>query len=378
MSNPLLAKDGLLFMAFLGIVTMKRYSIGTLITLIGSLVAMPLLANQDTLSPDTIIASWDNPQDRVQTTQQAETLMYQARYPVAPKGIKSQVEQFIFYEKRRAQQQAGASQRPPALNLLILEARLLQSRHEFNAAESLFDRVDVERSAPALLLLSDIYLQLGDANKAKRACQQLVGKVSHVMAFTCILNANFAASETHATYAQLQKLGPFVDDARPEEQIWYYETLASMALALTLPEEAVSHIQSIQAEQLPISALLTWADAKQALGQPQDVLAKFSDFTGHIERLDDGILLRWGLAEKQAGIAQSKVQQQLAQRMALRVWREDVSHAAQVAIYHLDIEPNPEIAIKFAKLNWQHAKAKSDSALLERALNFAASQLANN
>ena len=50
-----------------------------------------------------------------------------------------------------------------------------------------------------------------------------------------------------------------------------------------------------------------------------------------------------------------------------RVWREDSSHAAQVATYFLEVEPNYALALKFAELNWQYAQNNSDKQLLERA-----------
>ena len=53
--------------------------------------------------------------------------------------------------------------------------------------------------------------------------------------------------------------------------------------------------------------------------------------------------------------------------MALRTWREDVSHAAQVASYFLDIDYKPAIALKFARINWQAAQTRSDARLLARA-----------
>ena len=62
-----------------------------------------------------------------------------------------------------------------------------------------------------------------------------------------------------------------------------------------------------------------------------------------------------------------EIQKQLADRMALRTWREDVSHAAQVASYFLDIDYKPAIALKFARINWQAAQTRSDARLLARA-----------
>ena len=53
--------------------------------------------------------------------------------------------------------------------------------------------------------------------------------------------------------------------------------------------------------------------------------------------------------------------------MEIRVWREDSSHAAQVATYFLEVQPNYALALKFAKLNWEYAQTNNDKQLLERA-----------
>jgi len=87
----------------------------------------------------------------------------------------------------------------------------------------------------------------------------------------------------------------------------------------------------------------------------------------NITKADDGLLLKWAIAERAQGIETSIVQSQLAKNMEVRVWREDSSHAAQVATYFLDIEPDYRIALKFAELNWKYAQALSDKNLLERA-----------
>jgi hypothetical protein len=82
---------------------------------------------------------------------------------------------------------------------------------------------------------------------------------------------------------------------------------------------------------------------------------------------DDGLLLKWAIAERAQGIVRSEVQTQLAKNMEIRVWREDSSHAAQVATYFLEIKPDYPLALKFAEINWQYAQSLDDKSLLERA-----------
>jgi hypothetical protein len=154
---------------------------------------------------------------------------------------------------------------------------------------------------------------------------------------------------------------------RPAERQWFYEVLADMSLQLGNAEAALEHLSQTEFKKLPISAMLVWADAHFALNNYKAVSSGFSNSVPDILTADDGLLLKWAIAERAQGIVRSEVQTQLAKNMEIRVWREDSSHAAQVATYFLEIEPNYPLALKFAEINWQYAQSLDDKNLLERA-----------
>jgi len=175
-------------------------------------------------------------------------------------------------------------------------------------------------------------------------------------------------SECRAKILQkLEAFEAFISNARPSERQWFYEVLADMSLQIGNAKAALQYLSQTKFEQLPISAILVWADANFELGKYEAVTTKLVQVMPNITKADDGLLLKWAIAERAQGIETSIVQSQLAKNMEVRVWREDSSHAAQVATYFLDIEPDYRIALKFAELNWKYAQALSDKNLLERA-----------
>jgi len=333
-------------------------------------------ASSTEYSSDTVIATWSAKPETEMTLAQAKKLLNESRYPNATGNERQQVTHFIHYQKQKKETLSATA----LTELMVLEAKVLQGTHQFSQAKAILNSIDTTNNAAVLLLLADINIQQGNPAAAKTYCQQLVGKTSYLLAFTCMLNAEFTLNTSTATYEKLLSLEGFAEKAHAEEvsdseKLWYYETLAAMAYTLNKPEATLLHLKKIDAQKLPVSALLLWSDAKLKLSKPQDVIERFTAIQAASNRtsnrtdknIDDGLLLRWAKAERQISLHDTEIQKQLADRMALRTWREDVSHAAQVASYFLDIDYKPAIALKFARLNWQAAQTRSDARLLARA-----------
>ncbi|WP_218398261.1 hypothetical protein [Alteromonas lipotrueae] len=343
-----------------------------------------------------VIATWSAQPHAKMTIAQAQTALNQSRYPDATGNERQQVIRFIHYQKQQKDPLSASAQ----TQLMVLEAKVLQGTHQFSEAEAILNEINTPLYAPALLLLADINIQQGNPAAAKNFCQQLIGKTSYLLAITCILNAEFTLNTNSASYKKLLNIETFAEknhavenhanntraeQASASERLWYYETLAAMAYTLDKPEATLSHLNKLDAQKLPLSALLLWSDAKLKLSKPKDVINRLTAIqaTNRIPNstnndIDDGLLLRWAKAERQISLHDTEIQKQLADRMALRTWREDVSHAAQVASYFLDIDYKPAIALKFARLNWQAAQTRSDARLLARAESAVATSSALN
>ena len=322
-----------------------------------------VFAQTQKLDFDTVIASWQPQHLSIANLDEAENVLSSSRYLSAKGDERERVIRFTN-RMRKDFTSLNAGQRE---RLVILEARLLQGIHKFEQAEQQLAQISHFRSAAAHLLLADINVQQGDAKQAKRYCEQLVGQTSFLIAFTCIVNADFSQNAEPRLLQKLKAFEVYAGSATHSEQEWFYEVLADMSLQLGNAEEALQLLGKTEFSQLPISALLVWTEAHTSLGNYKTITETLEASVPDISTADDGLLLQWAKAERAQGINASNVQSQLAKNMEIRVWREDSSHAAQVATYFLEVEPNYSLALKFAELNWQYAQNKSDKQLLERA-----------
>ena len=109
-----------------------------------------------------------------------------------------------------------------------------------------------------------------------------------------------------------------------------------------------------------------WADVQLALHNNKNVLDHLSEIVNQAAEMDDALLLRLALAEK--NMAQSTHwQTRLSERIALREQRQDSLHASELALYYLDISPNPQKSLYWAKINIQNTREYNDKKILARA-----------
>ena len=317
----------------------------------------------EALNYNTVIATWQPQHASIKGFDEAEKLLSQSRYLFAQGNERERVTRFT----RAMRNNYDALNPGQKERLVILEARLLQGIHKFEQAEQHLAQISHYRSPAAHLLLADINIQRGNAKQAKQYCEQLVGKTSFLIAFTCMVNADFSQKAEPRLLQKLKAFEIYTGSATHTEQEWFYEVLADMTLELGNAEEALQLLGKTEFSQLPISAFLVWAEAHTSLGNFKIITETLEASVPDISTADDGLLLQWAKAERAQGIQTSSVQSQLAKNMEIRVWREDSSHAAQVATYFLEVEPNYALALKFAELNWQYAQNNSDKQLLERA-----------
>lgn len=116
---------------------------------------------------------------------------------------------------------------------------------------------------------------------------------------------------------------------------------------------------------------MLWADIHLDQQQGEVVLETLGPIVEASDSFDDALLLRLTLAEQLSNTSNTsnKVwQQRLSQRIEIRLQRNDTAHAADIAQYYLDIDPEPIKALHWANINWQQAKLTADKLLLKRAL----------
>ncbi|MGJ8693358.1 MAG: tetratricopeptide repeat protein [Thalassotalea sp.] len=249
-----------------------------------------------------------------------------------------------------------------------LSARILQHQHQFKPALTALD--NVLSLAPemlnARLLKANIHLVLSEYSLARQTCLTLLGQADMLTIAACSLEVESYQGKLLASYQQLAQL--LVRYPLPEDEtgVWLLQLVADMAYRQGEFQSALNWLNKYPKVNKPLSFIVQWADIHLALNQAEPVLAELTDIVNGAEFKDDALLLRLALAEKQL-TGQNFWAQQMAERVNLRVQRQDQFHAAELARYYLEINPDPVKALYWADINWQSAKLAADKYLLDQA-----------
>ncbi|WP_414828479.1 hypothetical protein [Alteromonas sp. H39] len=313
-------------------------------------------------SPDTVIASWPVTASTIGSASEAMELLLTSRKLNRSAQSIGQVKGYLD------EQEADGNLDPAHM---LVKARLLQLHHQFDAAAALLSETakSPAQSANALLLLANIQTQMGQFNQARGTCSELFGQVALIVTLTCTLDADFQSSPSRATYSRLAAVTATRATAPAAQMLWINETLASMALQVGEPELARHHLSDVDLPSAPVSLIALWMDTYIVEQNPAAVLHRIVPMVANHNSIDDAILLRLAIAEARSG-EDKKWQHKMHQRVALREWREDHEHAAQLARYYLDVVPDKDKALHFASMHFEYSKTATDAALLSRAAAF--------
>ncbi len=255
-------------------------------------------------------------------------------------------------------------------DLWLVWAQVQQHQHNFLVAQQALAKVLQQDPAniSANLLAARIYVILENPLAARNACLKLLGSADLFTVTACSLEANtyLHTGELSSSYQQLSQLVATQGLPSDERGTWLIQMLADMAIRNDDPTAAASWLE----QRLPnatVNYLAQWADVELALNNAPKVLAHLTQVVSSAPEMDDALLLRLALAEKKINVPNHAWQQQLAERVALREQRQDTLHANELAVYYLDINPNPEKALQWAKINFVSAREYNDKKLLARA-----------
>ena len=263
--------------------------------------------------------------------------------------------------------------------LWVTWARIQQQKHNFDSAlEALETAIELEpNNVNAHLIMARTHLIQQSYALAQQACSEVIRSGDFLTASVCNLEVASHQGSLSESYRSLQNLASSVRTNDPKI-IWINANLADMAARQGLWQESEAWLEAIYTEN-DISTLIEWADVKLKLKKYQEVVTKLSAVVERTPSSEDAILIRLALAEQYLNSSLSPSwKQRVAERMALREQRQDLYHAYDLAIFYLDIEPNPEKALQWAKVNWQYAREYKDEALLMRALKMSSEPLSQS
>lgn len=254
-------------------------------------------------------------------------------------------------------------------SVLLAWAQVQQHQHRFGVAQDVLQKILAQQpdNLTANLLAARLQLIQGDAIAAQAICLRLLGHADLLTLSACTLEARstLGAKELGDSYVQLQEIVNSQGLPDDERQVWIMQILADMAQRLDKPQAAIDYLNTLTSSN-SLSVWVQWADAQLALKSYQRVMDQLTPLVNTNTAADDALLVRLAIAEKNL-VSATRWQDQVRQRMTLRELRDDQAHAADLAIYYLDVAPDAQKAVHWAERNWQQAREASDKQLLLRA-----------
>ncbi len=256
----------------------------------------------------------------------------------------------------------------PDLELMLVQAIILQHRHDFDGAQVLLNKIlrEKPRYIEALLVRAVIAMARGDYNAARADCaMSLTPATGALLGITCRSMVDGASGKLAESYATLNRFyTQFATQASADEASWALSTLGDMARRLGDEMAAQKHFRAaLVANPYDYYAMAALADLLLDAKRPDEVMPLLGDFTNQ-----DHLLLRIALAEKQrGGSGVSDLVDELRARIVANRARNETTHLRDDARFYLDLADEPRTAYRLAKENWKKAKEPEDARILIRA-----------
>lgn len=253
----------------------------------------------------------------------------------------------------------------------LARADLLQFQHQFEAALDALQQVqetDTFATSRALMA-ARIHLAQDNLTAAQNECRALFGQAQSDVVATCLLEVQGRSGKVAESYQALAKIAARNREDLSDIGIWRREILAEFAASLGRYDEALSWLSfaplSQQSEAIQKQRLSFLIPA----GKAEQVLALMGQCPAPAVVLSDSILVR--IAHAEAVLNQRQCWRQLvAERMRIRVLRDDEVHAADVAYYFVHVNPQQALAKRWAERNLTIAQEPADKALLRAAMEL--------
>ena len=275
--------------------------------------------------------------------------------------------------------------------LLILEANILQQRHEFGAALELLDRAigQQPRSSQARLMRANVHIVTGDYERARPDCAWLLGAGEQWTGSVCIAQVLGSTGQLERARTLLARLmggeaagpsgqgqfgqgqfgeGQFGQGPTAEVLAWTLSVRADLALrAGALPEAQAMLTRAVALAPASDYARLALADVLIARNQLAEVI-NILDTT----RPSVGVLLRRAIAQSrtQAGHRPDSLAE-LEERLNVSAQRGERTHLREEARLALEFPHDGadgrQAALALARDNFNVQRETEDIRLLARA-----------
>ena len=255
-------------------------------------------------------------------------------------------------------------QTPPQADVLVLQATLQQSRHEFAASLDTLDRALSVRpeDAQALLIRATVLRVLGRYPEAGAACEQFSRLVEPRLAALCIQSLRGLRGQLQSAYSSLAQVS--TQGWLNSEKSWLYSELGEMAVRLGREQEAERWFQQdLRLSPSDFYVRAAYADLMLQQGRPREALVLLSG-----QESLEPLLLRIAIAQKQLrDPALGESSARLRAAFAAELQRGEVVHRREQARFLLEIEDQPRLSLAAALNNWNVQHEPDDVLVLVRA-----------
>ena len=273
---------------------------------------------------------------------------------------------------------------PPLPDVLVLQATLQQSRHEFMPSLATLDRaIAVRPNDPqALLIRATVLRVLGRYAEAGLACEQFSRLVEARLGALCTQSLRGLSGELESAYSALRQISP--QGWLNSEKSWLYSELGEMAVRLGRDEDAERWFQrDLNLAPADFYVRAAFADLLLRRRRPADALALLKG-----QESFEPLLLRIAIAQKQLHDPDLELSSaRLRAAFAAETQRGEAVHRREQARFLLEVEDQPQSSLAAALENWAMqrepddvlvlvaaAKAAGNIAAAQPALSFARTQ----
>jgi len=259
-------------------------------------------------------------------------------------------------------------QNPPLPDVLVLQATLQQSRHEFNASLDTLGRALAARpnDPQALLVRATVLRVLGRYSEAGVACEQFAGIVEPRLGAICIQSLRGLNGHLESAYLELTQVSS--QGWLNSEKSWLYSELGEMAVRLGRDAEAQRWFeQDLNLVPTDFYVRAAYADLLLRRGRPGEALTLLQGRESF-----EPLLLRIAIAQRQLHdpqLAQSSARLRAA--FAAETQRGEAVHRREQARFLLEVEDQPKLSLAAALENWAVQREPDDVLVLVSAARAA-------
>jgi Tfp pilus assembly protein PilF len=250
-----------------------------------------------------------------------------------------------------------ARKHPASNDALVVQATILQSRHQFVESRQILQAV-LQRDKDNLqgwLTLASVALVQGDMDEGRRDCAHLIRGADALVVVGCIGSWSAVTGNAQNALHAIEVVMKTEQNASPALQSWAHGLMADAAKYLGQTERAdAEYKQALQLAPGDNFLIATYGDFLLDHGRAREVLELTRGYSQ-----SDTSFLRQVLAETvlKLPVTNADIQLMASRFRDLEQRGDSALYGREEARFELDLQHDPVRALKLAQANWsiQHA-----------------------